>query len=96
MRHYPVLTHPEAGHIADNERNLIPRFYAAAQRFTPDRFLHAAAYSCADIRKRRNVVAGQLCLYLVLIQRDCDSAAAVCKSVVFHFLSPGKFRNQIV
>ena len=96
MRHNPVLPHPEAGHIADNKRYFILRFYTAAQRFTPDRFLHAAAYSCADIRKRRNVVAGQLCLYLVLIQRDCDTAAAVCKSVIFHYLSPGKFRNQKV
>ena len=94
MRYYPVLPHPEAGHVADNKRYFIPRFHAATERFMPDRVIQAAAYSSADIRKCRNIIPGQLCLHLVFIQRDCDTAAAVCKSIIFHVLSPEQFRNQ--
>ena len=84
MRHYPVLPHPEAGHIADHQRNMIPRLYTAAERFPIDRIIQTAAHTNADIRNRSDIVSEKLRLHQAFIQRDLHTAAAVCKSIFFH------------
>ena len=79
MWDHEVLPHPEARHVAHDQRDGIARPGALAQRRAVDRCVERGPQRRADIGKRGDGVAVQLADHIFLIQRQLHRAAAVGK-----------------
>ena len=79
MRDHEVLPHPEARHVAHDQRDGIARPGALAQRRAVDRSVERGPQRRADIGKRGDGVAVQLADHIFLVQRQLHRAAAVGK-----------------
>lgn len=79
MRDHEVLPHPEARHVAHDQRDGIARPGALAQRRAVDRCVERGPQRRADIGKRGDGVAVQLADHIFLVQRQLHRAAAVGK-----------------
>ena len=84
-----VLPHPEAGHVADDQRNALTGLYPAGKRGHTDRRVQHAGQRRGNILNGRNLVAVQLAQHMGLIQRKRHGAVAVTKNIILHaFIAP--------
>ena len=85
---HPVLPHPEARHVADDQRHPVARSQPLLQRGQVDRRLERARQRGGNVLDRRHMVSVQLAQHLLLVQREADGSVAISERIIFHLIPP--------
>ena len=84
MRNDQILPHPEAAHVAHDERDAAAGADALRERKAADRLRQTFQQRGADVADRRIFLPVQHGKHVFLFQRHLDGALPICERVVFH------------
>ena len=79
-----ILPHPEARHIADDERHAVARRDPRGQRQRVNRRVQRLCQRRGNILDGRHAVPMQLAQHVFFIQRNRNGTVAVSKRIILH------------